>query len=1249
MCAVEQPAQASRAAAGTTRGRRSAVKDTVTIYSQNSRGLRTDKLEEVLATMKEKNIFAWCVQESWRIKMEQLDHHDTGCLSINHGPDEKLCRRGSLGVMIILSPLAKAAYERGGCKKKVYGLRIVSVLLVMEDEKGKMIKLRLVSAYAPTSSATDDKHDMFRGHLRQVVQDAQQQDEILIVGADINASCGRHGMMMDDENVQSPVGRHGINWVNKAGEQMLTFCGLNNLCLPKSFFQKNYATRGTWKHPGSNRWYEIDQFLMKREDLKRVVDCGTRQRHSAYSDHTAIFMKIRLAKGLKAPTKPKVKRFSRDRLQCEDTANMFVKAATDFIRKEYGDDFPYNEEDAISTQQVLQQAFRAAEEALGSTKKKRNPGWYKMRQVELQKLVETRNVISAGTKMIMRKMNVLRHSTKKMSALQKCQRKKNIRQCEKAMQHANGKLRSVQSKLKKEVKKAKLEWITSRIDRLNKTGACHFVGSCWEAAHQIAEGPNTKHKRTPQTFRDPETGEEAESAERSGEVLTEHLNKLLNAVPNVLQSKLDSVRQRQVNYTFNDPPSDEEIVRALKRQNPGKATGDSDIPAEYYKLCLDDPLLYRLFKGLIQRTWTKAEPVPKEWLEGRIKMLPKSGDLLDPGRWRSITLLDAAGKVMSTILTNRLNNILAEEGLEEQNGFSPGRGTIDGSFCVRTMLKKRKEHDVETWAYFLDLVKAFDTVPRKALLIVLGKFGVPEQMVSMIAGMLQGNIVKLQVQKKSAEKDGVMEDIDTTIPSTAGVPQGNSMSPVLFVIYIQAVLETLDLAFAEAGVQRDKLVYRTRGDHVIHGRRWNDDAESFTVGEALYADDACFAFSTRQGLCEGAVVIDRHFTGFGLQVHKGREGKKSKTECMFFPPAGTSYENADTSNVPVDGGYYTFCKRFKYLGSIITCDLQADDDVKTRIRCAAHAFNLMRNVFTARSIKPSVKAQLYKVIVCTVLLYGSECWAMRQDLLDKLEKFHNQCVRKMANVTLRTQWFQNIRNTDLRRRFMTRFKRKGGTKDRPILKPLGTIEDMLTERNLRWAGHVARMPPTRLPRKLLTGHVPHKRPIGRPFQTFGHAVARSLKVRINQIAEFLGPDDQIEGSEEVTWNAYTVANALRWRGAPNTVAVDCTVDRGSEGAFPLGIKLDKNSLCVTEVYHARAAKAGFRVGDKIQKIQKAKVETITEVVGRLDALSARGKSTVVCRVRRSYREGDPTWIDIANDRKLWTSLVYELFHDAKNY
>ena len=59
----------------------------------------------------------------------------------------------------------------------------------------------------------------------------------------------------------------------------------------------------------------------------------------------------------------------------------------------------------------------------------------------------------------------------------------------------------------------------------------------------------------------------------------------------------------------------------------------------------------------------------------------------------------------------RLNKILKLDGLEMQNGFTPGRGTVDGSFCVRTLLKKRKEHGLETYGYFLDLVKAFDTVP----------------------------------------------------------------------------------------------------------------------------------------------------------------------------------------------------------------------------------------------------------------------------------------------------------------------------------------------------------------------------------------------------------------------------------------------------------------------------------------------------------------------------------------------------------
>jgi hypothetical protein len=48
-------------------------------------------------------------------------------------------------------------------------------------------------------------------------------------------------------------------------------------------------------------------------------------------------------------------------------------------------------------------------------------------------------------------------------------------------------------------------------------------------------------------------------------------------------------------------------------------------------------------------------------------------------------------------------------------------------------------------------------------------------------------------------------------------------------------------------------------------------------------------------------------------------------------------------------------------------------------------------------------------------------------------------------------------------------------------------------RILRWAGHVARMPMSRAPRQLLTGWVPHSRPIGCPQMTWGRTLENALK------------------------------------------------------------------------------------------------------------------------------------------------------------
>ena len=45
-------------------------------------------------------------------------------------------------------------------------------------------------------------------------------------------------------------------------------------------------------------------------------------------------------------------------------------------------------------------------------------------------------------------------------------------------------------------------------------------------------------------------------------------------------------------------------------------------------------------------------------------------------------------------------------------------------------------------------------------------------------------------------------------------------------------------------------------------------------------------------------------------------------------------------------------------------------------------------------------------------------------------------------------------------------------------------------RILRWAGHGARMPMTRILRKLLTGWVANPRLLGRPYYTWGHTLLK---------------------------------------------------------------------------------------------------------------------------------------------------------------
>ena len=73
-------------------------------------------------------------------------------------------------------------------------------------------------------------------------------------------------------------------------------------------------------------------------------------------------------------------------------------------------------------------------------------------------------------------------------------------------------------------------------------------------------------------------------------------------------------------------------------------------------------------------------------------------------------------KVLERILEGRIRKRVEMKIEEEQQGFGKGRGMTDGMFMLRQLVEKRLEEQGEMALGFVDLEKAFNTVPREMVM-----------------------------------------------------------------------------------------------------------------------------------------------------------------------------------------------------------------------------------------------------------------------------------------------------------------------------------------------------------------------------------------------------------------------------------------------------------------------------------------------------------------------------------------------------
>ena len=110
------------------------------------------------------------------------------------------------------------------------------------------------------------------------------------------------------------------------------------------------------------------------------------------------------------------------------------------------------------------------------------------------------------------------------------------------------------------------------------------------------------------------------------------------------------------------------------------------------------------------------------------------GDIHDPGRYRGITSLSQALKLMERILDARVRHIVDSKIRENQLGFRKGRGTDNGLFTIRQIIEKR-EFRKDVAFSFVNLENAFDTVLRELAFAVMRWMEVGEAEVRMVEEM----------------------------------------------------------------------------------------------------------------------------------------------------------------------------------------------------------------------------------------------------------------------------------------------------------------------------------------------------------------------------------------------------------------------------------------------------------------------------------------------------------------------------------
>ena len=393
--------------------------------------------------------------------------------------------------------------------------------------------------------------------------------------------------------------------------------------------------------------------------------------------------------------------------------------------------------------------------------------------------------------------------------------------------------------------------------------------------------------------------------------------------------------------------SEDEIIELIKLLPLNKACGHDLISHRMLK-----PVAKSVAKPLsILYNRSLNEGVyPDVWKVANITPIFKKGDKSLVSNYRPVSLLSCCGKLFERLVFKNMYNFFLENNLlyKYQSGFLPNHSTSYQLVDIYHHICQTFDNKQYSCMVFCDISKAFDRVWHRGLLFKLKENGIDGQLLLWLTSYLNNRSQRVVFQATESSLKTI----------SAGVPQGSVLGPLLFLIYV------------------------------------NDIAESLLSLTRLYADDSSLYYSASsvqdiEGIINHDLTMISHWAQQWLVNFN-----PSKTEAMFFSLRG--YETLPS--LYFNNTQINFVDSHKHLGLTLSNDGKWSEHIENILCTASKTVGIMRKL--KYSIGRKALNQIYLSYVRPILEYSCLVWNGCTDQnANSLEKLQNEAARIVTGLT----------------------------------------------------------------------------------------------------------------------------------------------------------------------------------------------------------------------------------------------------------